>query len=238
MSLRVNLLKPEELRYQGPVSRQFIITLVGSALALIFVLGILVTIQRQYALSKNLSWAREEWIKVEPRYKKDQAEQQKMFDNEALLKELNLWGSTRLQWGSLLVELQAIVPPTIQLTRMAVRSEWVFKKPPAAAAAAEPAPEAAKGENATATAEPPPAPAATPARKVEVTLEGRAAGELADEVVVQFVKSFRDAPAYQPLFEAVKLQRMLRDTAGKDTEDKLADRIFEIHGQFFERELK
>ena len=114
----------------------------------------------------------------------------------------------------------AELPQNLQLTRLTVRGEWVFFKPPS--------PPAAEGK------EPLQLPA-IPGRKFYVTLEGRATGEMSDESVVQFVKILRDAEGYRPLFENIKLQRLVRDTVAADRQ---ADRLFSIEGEFFLRKLE
>lgn len=227
MSLRVNLLRQEEYRYQGPVSLRLVMVLCGSLLGAGALLFIAFAMQNYFSLRSNMNSAQSEWQAIETRYNAVTTEQKNLLANQALIGELNLWTKTRPSWSSLLPSLQQIVPASVQLTRFAVRSEWQYIKPLPPATSAQP------------EGTPPPAPReipSIPARKSFISTEGRARGELADETVVQFVRTLREEAVYQPLLESVKLQRLMREVG--QNEGAEADRIFEIQGEFFMRKLE
>jgi hypothetical protein len=228
MSLRINLLKENEYRYQGPVSLRFTILVSSALVGLILLVVLGLAAQRSMALRRNLRDARAEWTRIEPQFNKVSDLQKSLGANDALIGELALWSKTRPSWSKLLPALQQVVPESVQFTRLNARSEWQFLKPPAPPAGS--GAEAGAKSKAQATELP-----NIPARKAFVSVEGRARGDLADETVVQLVRTWREADEYRPLFESVKLQRLLRENVqGKEQ----PDRLFEIQGEFFLRRLE
>lgn len=220
MKLRVNLLRPEEQRYQGPVSLRFALLIGAATFGAIALLVLAVGLHAFFSVRGDLRAAREAWQTLEPRFNTITALQKAESENRMLLAELDRWGKLRTPWTGLLQELQRITPASLQLTRLVVRSEWVFVKPPAAV---------------TSDGKEIPLPA-IPARKIYLSLEGRAAGELADEVVVTFVRTLRQSQGFEKLFESVKLQRLVRATAGGT--ERQTDRLFLIEGEFLTRKLE
>jgi hypothetical protein len=69
-----------------------------------------------------------------------------------------------------------------------------------------------------------------PFREYKIILDGTSEGELADEVVVQFIRLLKESPGFKDLFESVNLQRIERMKAsGRDTEEDDVDRrVFAI----------
>lgn len=219
MSLRVNLLKEAEYRYQGPVSLRFAILISGSLVAAILLLVGVVAVQRYFSLRNSLRLAQKEWENIEDRYTDITEKQKELNGNQALLTELGKWARNRPVWGSILPEFQRMVPETVQLTRLGVRSDWIFLKAPA--------PVVKEGEE---QKEQP----MIPARKFSLMTEGLAQGELADETVVQFVRTMRENAVFTPYFESIKLQRLQRDSSQAGREN----RQFEIQGEFALRKLE
>ena len=230
MSVRVNMLVEGEARYQGPVSRTFIFLVSGSVLGLLILVIFGVTLVRSHEQSKELTWARGEWQKAEPRFKLFTEKQAELTQYRNLEKELDQWNRVRLSWGTLLLELQTIVPSDVQLSRLSARADWSFQKPAAA-------PPPAEGEVPPPEGEKPKVKPPVPVLKPELALEGRSAGEMTDEVVVQFVRTFRDAPFHSPLFESVRLQRLQMDSSSAGGSEEVY-RVFQIEGRFLERKLE
>ena len=220
MKLRVDLLTTEERRYQGPVSLKFAVTVGGITFGCLALIALVVVAHALLSVRSDLKAARANWQQIEGRYKAVTEKQKAEGDNQAILTELKLWGKQRIAWTDLLAELRRIAPATMQFTRLTVRSEWTFVKPPA---------------KMTSDGKEIPQPA-VPARRFFLGLEGRAAGDLADQVVVDFERAWRQSPGFQPLFESVKLQRLVREATG-DT-GRQPDRLFLIEGEFRARKLE
>jgi len=217
MNAHVSLLRDAERRYQGPVSQAF---MVRGALALLAVLvaglggGMIV---RHAEVRQRLRSAQEEWSRTEPRYQKLLAVQGEIARNRALLTELDGWKTARLEGYFLLSALQELVPPTVQFTRLGVRSEIVLVKEPEAEKPKEPeaparkAPAGKAGDAAAAEKAGPKSEApGLPARKYIVNINGKAVGERAEEEVGQFERALRESPVLEPVFESVKLLNLSR----------------------------
>lgn len=220
MNLRVNLLKPAEYRYQGPVSKRFVIRasiISGCSFAALF---LIVTVERNIALRANLRSAKAEWDKIGTHYSEVKLKQQDLAATQALLKELAGWNKTRVEWNRMLVNAQHIVPTTIQLNKLAVRGEWEFVK---------------QTPLETPGGAPPPEVAPMPALMFHMQLEGKAVGETADDTVVQFARTIREEPDFQKIFETMRLQRFLRENVNSDED---SGRVFEIEGVSFARKME
>jgi hypothetical protein len=222
MNLRVNLLRPEEQRYQGPVSLRFAISVGGITVGCLLLILLLVGLHSYISVRRDLGASRTGWQKIEARFNAVTTKQKAETDNQLLLAELKKWNRQRVEWTPLLKELQNIAPPSVQFTRLMVRSDWNFQKVPG--------PTTSDGKEI-------PQPL-LPARRYYVSLEGRAAGELADQVVVDFERTWRQSPGFQPLFESVKLQRLVREAVGGADRQAQADRLFLIEGEFRVRKLE
>ena len=231
MNLRVNLLREEELRYQGPVSRRFVIRATASTVGVVVFILLAALIHRQISLYQGMRWARSEWTRLEARYEAVKKMQAELSAHQGLMGELQQWNQTRQSWGTVLESLQAIVPDSVQLTRLTVRTDWEFVRPPAPAPKPAPEGEVAKAE------EPPKEPVqlpAQPARRITVNMSGRASGDSADEVVGQFNQMLNRGAGFQNLFQSVKLQRMLKDASHSDE----AVYLFEIEAVGQQRKMK
>jgi len=121
MNTRINLLKPTERRYQGPVSGKFIaFATIFLALSTIILLSsyLLFTM---YIQKGQLKWARDSWAFLEPTYKNLVAVRNSSSEIDTLLQELSGWSSSSLEAETILDEIQAVVPKDVQLTNMSLR---------------------------------------------------------------------------------------------------------------------
>jgi hypothetical protein len=212
ISLRVNLLRAEELRYQGAVSREFAVKMSfyggGTLLAL---LGIIAFVNARIS-SGQLATSRSAWADIEPRYERVRALQGELAKNNQVSGDLESWSSTRVNWHEQLHQLRSLVPPEIQLTEMSVRGEWQV---------------IVEGEKENEKR--------IPARQFTLRLEGRVSGDRADEVVVQLVDRMRADEKLSTALESVKLQGLQRSTragAGDGT------RVFGIEGASYLRRME
>ena len=227
MKVRINLLNESELRYQGATSRSFLVKIgVGTVVSVVLLSGILFW-ARQSRFQHELTTSQAQWKKIEPVYKEVLHMQQETALNRVLSAELAGWQKVRIEWHTPCRELQQLVPPTIQLKHLAMRCTVETKQqeaPPPAGPDEKP--------------KPPPPPKEI--RRFFLNLEGRASGNLAEDVVVQFVRTMRLAPSFQPFLESIKLQSLQRDTVAGDTAKttEQADRVFAIEAMSFPRETK
>ena len=221
MSLRVNLLKEDEYRYQGPVSIKFAgLAVAGLATGLmLLVLGFM--IQREISLRKSVRQLESDWASLEPRYKEARQKRVNFASWQGMQQELKPWVETRVDWGERLEEMGNMVPPSIQLTRYYVHSDWEIIKPPPVPAT----------ENAEKVAKPQPA---VPLRRFFISISGRAVGDAGGDDAVEMIRMLKSSAGYGAVFETIKLQHLLRDTQMGD----LADRTFSIEGVGLPRKLE
>lgn len=209
MSLRVDLLREDEVRYQGAVSRRFALRagISGAVAALsIFLAYFFYT---EFSVRRELRDIDERWAQVSDRHKALKEKRITMSSMQGLQKELGAWGRNRLDWVSRLDELEAMIPLNVQLVRFTVRDEWEFVRPPP--------PPPKPGEE----AKPPPS---QPARRTYLNISGRAAGANGEDAVIQVVTKMRNTKSYAGIFETIRLQRINTDPQPGD----VADRAFDI----------
>jgi hypothetical protein len=225
MTVRVNLLKPSEFRRQGAVSGPFILRVsVGSILAFITLFSLLGAIQYRIA-HQDLLACREIWRLREPLYNQIQAMKEDLATEKKLQQELKGWAASRLEWLDPLIELQQIVPASLQLKHLSVRGETEIRQ-------AAPPPEMTE-EGGTALAAAPPS--IIPTRRFYLNLDGRATGRMAEDVVVQFVREIGRADLLKSFLESVKLQSLQRDSSQAGDQ---AGRVFAIEAITMRRAMK
>lgn len=220
MSLRVDLLREDEVRYQGAVSRRF--ALRAGISAAVGALAILIAYFAYTEISSRSEMRDIEarWAQVSERHKALKEKRLGFASMQGLQKELGAWSRNRLDWVTRLTELEAMIPLNIQLVRLNVRDEWEFVRPPT------PAPK--PGEE----AKPPPS---IPARRTFLNLSGRAAGATGEDAVLNVVTKMRGTKSYADIFETIRLQRINTDTQPGD----VADRAFDIEAAMAQpRELE
>jgi hypothetical protein len=224
MSIRVNLLRPEEARRQGVVGVKFVINVsVATALAITSIIGGLAFIR--YETAKNdLEAARGIWAIREPMYNKVLKMKEDLATEKKFQQELRGWQASRVEWKPLLIELRKICPPTVQLRRLAIRGELFIKQKPAVT------PVDAEAEGPVAVS------LGVAMRWYTITMDGKAAGAMAEDVVVQFVRTFGNDALFKPLFESPpKLNSLQRDNAQGVS---VPIRTFTIEGSTQKREMR
>lgn len=201
MSVRVNLLKEDEIRYYTAVSRSFAIRVGIIGLSLFLTLMAVLFIFRVMTVKSGLEKSQAEWVELEPRFKKHQNLKASVKVNESLMEELNQWKQMKNSWHSPLLRLQMLVPETLQLTSLDVKSSFGARIDRA---------KIGKGDEAKEIV------SVIPSRTYRMTLRGTAEGELADESVVQFVKTIRSDADMSTLWESVKLQSLEKKQGASD----------------------
>jgi hypothetical protein len=226
MTVRVNLLKATEFRRQGAVSGAFVLrTSVGSILAFITLFSLLGAVQYRIA-RQDLMACREIWRIREPLYDQMQAMKEDLSMERKVQQELRGWGAARLEWYDPLLELQQLVPPTLQFRHMIIRGDIEVRVPQSAAPA--------ESEDGSAAPEAPAA-APVPQRRFYISLDGRASGRMAEDAVVRFVREIGKATLLKSFLESIKLQSLQRDSVQAGEQ---ADRLFSIEATSTRREMK
>ncbi len=225
-SIRVNLLKPTEARRQGIVGVKFAIRLsIVTVAAVLSIVGGLSFIKFETG-KRDLEAARAIWTLREPMYSKSLKMKEDLATEKRFQQELSGWHSSRIEWKPLLIELRKICPPSVQLRRLGIRGDLFIKqKPVIVPVDAEPGTPAAA-----------PASLGQAMRWYTITIDGKAVGDMAEDVVVQFVRTLGTDARFRPLFEAPpKLNSLQRDTSQMGDQPS---RVFTIEGVTQKREIK
>jgi hypothetical protein len=120
---RVNLIKKSERRYQGAVSRKFLlVSLVLTPAFLVAILGGVKLIQYT-SVRKELASSEELWATKKPRLDLFYQEQSRLQENEKMLAMVVAWEASQVELVELFGDLQRKVPVTVQLTRASLKGE-------------------------------------------------------------------------------------------------------------------
>lgn len=122
---RVNLLKKSEQRYQGVVSRRFIlVSLVATPILLIAVMSG-IKLMQYTGVQSELKAGREIWKALEPKLALFNEERKGLANHRQLLALFDGWKDSQAPMILLLEGIQDSVPDNIQFTRMSLRSDLV-----------------------------------------------------------------------------------------------------------------
>ena len=206
MSLRINLLEEDELRHAGLLGESFLIRILIASVVVIAGIGITFLMLHVGSIRREMDSSKKLYMQKEPIYQEVCAMQADLDDNNSIQAELKGWRTSSPDWGGLLMQIQSLVPDSIQLDRLSVRGELLL-------------PRIKKNR---------PGKKVQPYRSFRVTLDGISQGTLADEVVIQFVRNLKEAPGLTEFFTSVNLKRIEKEKlAGRNAVD-LQRRIFAI----------
>ena len=211
MKIRVNLLKQEELRHAGGVIKQFAIRAGASTGATLLLLIIVIWAFQHHALMKDLKWAKSEWNSIESTYEKVAKIQDNFNKRRQTVAELKKWEEARIQWNTPFNHLREVIPETVQLTKLSIRSRMDIEEPDK------------EGGEFSVT------------RNYQIMLNGKAMGEMGDEVMLQLVRNLKDSEKFKELLKTVQLKKLQRDTF--DQQSRQAS-LFFIEGVFHPRKIK
>ena len=210
MSVRVNLLQPDERRLYSAVGRGFMVKLAAGAAGALTLLFAVLFLSNMRTVVGGLSSARSQWQDIEAAYDKAVLVKQDLDQHILLDRELQGWSDSRVKWLGPLHELQDLVPDNVQLTSLRVSSQIVVEK-----AERKPGVEGAGKEK----------PPDKVARVFDVRLDGKAYGARADEVVTRFVDDLRRAPSMEPWLSTLGLQGLQRAAHSTAADDEWIFRI-------------
>lgn len=202
MSVRVNLLNQDEVRYYTAVSRAFAVRTGAIGLLLLLTLVGILFILRVSNIKSGLENNQAEWAALEPRLEKYQNLKENYKSNEGLMTEIKQWKQMKNSWDGPLFRFQTLLPDTLQFTSMDLKSSFGARIDRT---------KIGKGDEAREIVN------VVPSRTYRMILQGIAEGELADETVVQFVKTIRADSAMSSLWESVKLQSLQKKQGASDT---------------------
>lgn len=120
---RINLLKKSEQRYQGAVSRRFVlVSIVATPILLIAVLSGIKLIQYT-GVQSELKTSRAMWKTLEPRLALFNEEKKGLTHHRQILALFEGWQASQAPVIELLDGIQDSVPDNIQFTRLSLRSD-------------------------------------------------------------------------------------------------------------------
>lgn len=121
---RVNLLKKSEQRYQGMVSRRFVlVSMVATPILLIAALSGIKLVQYT-GVQSELKASREIWKTLEPKLALFNEEKMGLADHRQILSLFEGWRASQAPVIELLEGIQDSVPDNIQFTRLSLRSDF------------------------------------------------------------------------------------------------------------------
>ncbi len=211
MNVHVNLLHDDERRYQGLVSRKFI--MLASVGTVAGVLGVLGSLAGYSFFGERQEWQtlQAQWQQTEPRYKNYLSQQQGQGRIKAVVGELNGWNRGRLTLSAFLLEVQRLVAPhPLQLTRVSIMGESTFVQPPT------PRVSPAAATNAPPAKPPPP----IPARLWRVSIMGRVYGPQGHSAVVALTTQLQHTPGLAEVWDSVRLQNLTRATGSERRDEQ------------------
>lgn len=120
MNLHLNLLADSEIRSGSNISRKFIIGLIASAVPLVLLSIILFLVFAQRQAHQDLAAVQDEQRQLDPVYKTVLELKGQLAKSELMAEEIDGWRSSRINWYSVLTELQKLIPPNAQLTHLTI----------------------------------------------------------------------------------------------------------------------
>ncbi len=212
MNIQLDLLKDAERRRIGIADPRAVMRIAAMAvLALIVAVAVII-------ISTGIS-RRSEFNRLDAAWANGKKEFTNLKNTEAELKkanglvaELNVWSEARIDWFAPLMNLADLVPPSIQLKSLKIKSSVYFKEKKEAEEVAP-----------------------SLMRRTRCTLDGTTKGEMGDEEVVLFLDDIRDSEEMGSLLTSVKLDRLQREASG---DKNTAVRAFTVEAVFAERILR
>ena len=188
---RVNLLKKSECRYQGAVSRRFmLVSIVVTPILFIAVISGVKLIQYGGA-QVDLKASREIWSRLEPRLAIALDQQRGLKANRQAINLINGWQESQVSMEALLLDIQNAIPANVQLTRISIRSDV----------------KASRYREADELG-----------LNYRLALQGVSQGEQAEDAVISLRRDLLEKECLSAIFDSVKLTSM-RKRSGADGEN-------------------
>jgi len=127
----VNLLKKNEQRYEGSVSKKMIIILLTLVPVLFLILFAGIEWVQYSSAEKNLKLNKARWEKLQPKLKVYEKQKALLNKDENIVELIKGWKKIIIPMSTVLSELQDMVPSDIQLHRLSITAQsktTTFKK--------------------------------------------------------------------------------------------------------------
>jgi hypothetical protein len=178
---RVNLLKKSEQRYQGAVSRRFLlVSIVATPILLIAVLSGIKLIQYT-GVQSELKASREIWKTLEPKLALFNEQKKGLADHRQILSLFEGWRASQASVIDLLDGIQDSVPENLQFTRLSLRSDLTRAV-------------YAKAEDMT--------------LNYKLVIEGLSQGNMAESDVIRLQRELLACEVVESTFDSIKLTAM------------------------------
>jgi hypothetical protein len=186
----VNLLRKNEQRYQGAVSRRF--TLISAVVTPILMIAVLsgVKLVQYNGVQADLERSQEIWKNLEPRLALYTEESRGLKTNKKVIELLEGWRESRRSFSDMLGEIQEVVPRNIQFTRFLMKANIAGDR--------YQAPEAMR-------------------QIFTMQIDGNALGERAEESVWRFHKDLLVIKKVEEMFETVELADIRKRSSSDGT---------------------
>ena len=125
MSSYVNLIQPSEIKYHSVATDKRFLVKAGIGLFILFGLYAGWTAWTSFQSSGEARRIQEEWETVKPRYAVALQERKALVKLQNTQKYLESWAETRIPAAELLLEIAALLPPTVQATQLQITSQLV-----------------------------------------------------------------------------------------------------------------
>jgi hypothetical protein len=214
MTLRINLLRNDELRQAGALTHAFVMRVTLAIVIAVVVVGTGLIVLNMRNARKHMEQSRERFRQIDPLYQDIRAMQQDLTANRSLVEELGAWEHSRVLWSEALMDLQKVVPEAVQLSRFTIAGGFTVIT-------------GEKWENVD----------PVPARVFDMRINGQISGDFADAVVIQFLRDLKGAPGLEDIIKAVELQRGLQRQGNRGGEGETRW-VFAIEVEGKERKME
>ena len=216
MSVRVNLLRPEEIRCQVVGAKKTFLAVAGIVAGALLVVGLAWSIVNVNNVLHGRAKVKQQRALLQGTYEEAKLVKQQHLKNQHYLNELKGWNNSRIEWSGAMDDIQELIPANIQINRLSVVGDIRISE-------AEPATDEEQG---------------TLARQFHIRLEGTAEGAFSDKDVIVFVDKLRVADGVQPWLASMKLQGLQVVQREIGDEKKTEQRSFQADAISVERLMK
>ncbi len=123
MSSYVNLIQPSEIKYHSVATDKRFLIKAGVGLVLLFGLYVAWTVWSSMGTARAAREALAEWEEVKPKHAAAIHQTQTLVKLRGTRGYLESWNETRIPSAHLLLELSALLPPTVQATQIQITSQ-------------------------------------------------------------------------------------------------------------------
>jgi hypothetical protein len=173
--LHINLLKRNEMRYQGVVSPRFIVLSAVGVVAGLLAIFLSLYAMRMMLLKQDLKERELRWMEIRRDYEAIQKKQAELNDTRDLVQQFEKWSAGGFHWYRFLHKFQAGVPETVRLLSMTLYIKEAKTN------------------------------------LYEMRIAGRAQGERAEAVVINWRSAMLADPDLSQVFDTLELLSMRRD---------------------------